>query len=108
MQALGQISVIRLLLPIELLGPDFCYHKSYVCRIAVTYGVIGARFLLSYGICMQDCCYLWSYWGQISVIMQDCCYLFSYWGQISVILWVIYAVLLLPIELLHGARVMLS
>ena len=39
----GQISVIirvmyaGLLLPIELLGPDFCYHKSYVCRIAVTH-----------------------------------------------------------------------
>ena len=39
----GQISVIirvmyaGLMLPIELLGPDFCYHKSYACRIAVTH-----------------------------------------------------------------------
>ena len=39
----GQISVIirvmyaGLLLPIELLGPVFCYHMGYVCRIAVAY-----------------------------------------------------------------------
>ena len=79
------------------LGQDFCYHKSYVCRIAVTYWVIGARFLLSYELCMQYCCwvivarFLLSY----ELCMQDCCYTLSYCGQISVIIWVMHAFLLL-------------
>ena len=83
-----------LLLPIELLGPDFCYHMSYVCRIAVIELFQGPDF-----------CYHKSYYaesllpiellGQISVIiraiMQNHCYLLSYWGQISVIIRVMFA-----------------
>ena len=65
-----------LLLPIELLGPDLCYPKIYVCRIAVIELFQGPDF-----------CYHKSYYVEsllpIELLGPDFCYHKSYVCRIA-------------------------